>query len=59
MTIEKKHGDIRCENCNKLLMKGNILKVEIKCPRCGIIQQIAQAKNRNTSAGSRNVWRQL
>ncbi|WP_371363982.1 Com family DNA-binding transcriptional regulator [Sporomusa rhizae] len=28
----------RCPNCNRLLFKGCIKYVEIKCPRCGHIQ---------------------
>ena len=30
--------EIRCKKCNRLLMKGEIIKVEIKCPKCGYIQ---------------------
>ena len=26
--------DIRCNNCNQLLLKANICVGEIKCPRC-------------------------
>jgi len=30
--------EIRCRKCNRLLMKGEVLKIEIKCPKCGYIQ---------------------
>jgi len=30
--------DIRCKRCKRLLMKGEVLVVEIKCPKCGYIQ---------------------
>lgn len=26
--------EIRCHNCGKLLAKGEILVIELKCPRC-------------------------
>lgn len=29
--------DIRCGNCNRLLCKGCVEWLEIKCPRCGKI----------------------
>lgn len=31
MRMEK---EIRCKHCNKLLAKGEIINIEIKCPRC-------------------------
>ncbi|PKN35627.1 MAG: hypothetical protein CVU61_02055 [Deltaproteobacteria bacterium HGW-Deltaproteobacteria-19] len=40
---QKTNGDmtplpeIRCLRCHRLLMKGRIRKVEIKCPKCGCI----------------------
>ena len=40
--IEKRLKEIRCRKCNRLLMKGDILKVEIKCPKCGHIQKIGE-----------------
>ncbi len=30
--------EIRCKKCNRLLMKGEIIEVEIKCPKCGYVQ---------------------
>jgi predicted Zn-ribbon and HTH transcriptional regulator len=35
-------SDIRCKKCNRLLMKGTLLKIEIKCPKCGLIQKIEE-----------------
>ena len=32
--------DIRCEKCNRLLCKGCVRWLEIKCPRCGSIQNV-------------------
>jgi len=35
--------DIRCYNCNKLLAKSTnqgFLAVEIKCPRCRVINEV-------------------
>ena len=37
--------EIRCKKCKRLLMKGNILKIEIKCPKCGYIQNFQREKN--------------
>jgi len=36
--------EIRCKKCKRLLMKGEILAIEIKCPKCGYIQTIGAAK---------------
>jgi len=30
--------EIRCRRCRRLLMKGEIKRVEIKCPKCGYVQ---------------------
>ncbi|MFO0753495.1 MAG: Com family DNA-binding transcriptional regulator [Thermodesulfovibrionales bacterium] len=32
--------EIRCRKCNRLLMKGEVEVVEIKCPKCGYVQRI-------------------
>ena len=32
--------DIRCSHCNKLLCKGCFEWLEIKCPRCGSMENI-------------------
>ncbi len=32
--------DIRCRCCRRLLMKGEIKRVEIKCPKCGCVQKL-------------------
>lgn len=34
--------EIRCKKCRRLLMKGEIKLVEIKCPKCGYIQKIKE-----------------
>ena len=36
------HADLRCLACNKLLAKTNnsgVVAGEIKCPRCGVINE--------------------
>ena len=38
--IEQKLREIRCRKCNRLLMKGHVLQIEIKCPKCGYIQKL-------------------
>lgn len=30
--------EIRCKKCKRLLMKGEVWAIEIKCPKCGFIQ---------------------
>ncbi len=30
--------EIRCKKCKRLLMKGEVWAIEIKCPKCGVIQ---------------------
>jgi phage FluMu protein Com len=32
--------EIRCKKCKRLLMKGEVKTIEIKCPKCGYIQKI-------------------
>ena len=32
--------EIRCRRCRRLLMKGEIKQVEIKCPKCGCVQAL-------------------
>lgn len=38
---ERPKTEIRCRKCNRLLMKGEVMLVEIKCPKCGLIQEIS------------------
>jgi phage FluMu protein Com len=35
--------EIRCGHCGRLLGKGDIVHVEIKCPRCGTLNQITRS----------------
>ena len=37
--------DIRCSHCNKLLCKGCVEWLEIKCPRCGTVENIKISSN--------------
>ncbi len=30
--------EIRCLSCNRLLLKGRVAQIEIKCPKCGCLQ---------------------
>ncbi|MDU5109757.1 MAG: Com family DNA-binding transcriptional regulator [Clostridium sp.] len=32
--------EVRCSNCNQLLLKVDIVKGEIKCPRCKKINKL-------------------
>lgn len=32
--------DIRCINCNQLLLKADVIRGEIKCPRCKKINKL-------------------
>ena len=34
--------EIRCKKCRRLLMKGEVREIEIKCPKCGHIQKIGR-----------------
>ncbi|MEG0100854.1 MAG: Com family DNA-binding transcriptional regulator [Citrobacter sp.] len=48
--------ETRCLGCNKLLFKGSVIAVQIKCPRCKRISTIASATehptyNRSNSCG--------
>lgn len=29
--------EIRCRRCRRLLMKGEVKQVEVKCPKCGYV----------------------
>ncbi|MBL3580843.1 Com family DNA-binding transcriptional regulator [Oleidesulfovibrio alaskensis] len=33
--------EIRCGHCNKLLAKGEVAELEIKCPRCGTFNHVS------------------
>lgn len=39
----EKMVEIRCERCNRLLFKGQVEWVEIKCPKCRYCQVITRA----------------
>lgn len=43
--------DIRCENCNRLLCKGCVDWLEIKCPRCGKMH-ICPKKSQSSTGGA-------
>lgn len=30
--------EFRCQSCKRLLLRGRVEKIEIKCPRCGCVQ---------------------
>ncbi|RJQ54535.1 MAG: Com family DNA-binding transcriptional regulator [Nitrospiraceae bacterium] len=38
--------EIRCKRCRRLLMKGEVKSVEIKCPKCGYIQMVEEGKKK-------------
>ncbi|WP_173085163.1 Com family DNA-binding transcriptional regulator [Fundidesulfovibrio magnetotacticus] len=35
--------DIRCGRCSKLLCKGSVWELEIKCPRCHTLNHVRAA----------------
>lgn len=35
-------NEIRCKKCRRLLMKGDVRRIEIKCPKCGHVQRIEE-----------------
>ncbi|NPU85529.1 MAG: Com family DNA-binding transcriptional regulator [Syntrophaceae bacterium] len=35
--------EIRCPRCHRLLMKGEVKRVEIKCPKCGCLLSLPKA----------------
>jgi len=44
--------EIRCKKCLRLLMKGTVVVVEIKCPKCGYIQIIKGGENNISDSGA-------
>jgi len=40
--LYEKPQEIRCKKCRRLLMKGEVRQIEIKCPKCGYIQKIRE-----------------
>ncbi len=32
--------EIRCKRCNRLMAKGEVEEIEIKCPRCGAYNHV-------------------
>ncbi|OYQ81752.1 hypothetical protein B9T19_03570 [Ignatzschineria sp. F8392] len=41
----RKISEIRCVRCNKKLCEGDVIVLEIKCPRCKAINVINITKN--------------
>ncbi|SFM11852.1 Com family DNA-binding transcriptional regulator [Pelosinus propionicus] len=39
-----KWPEVRCIQCNRLLFRGIVEDMEIKCSRCGTIQHIGECK---------------
>jgi phage FluMu protein Com len=42
--------DFRCGRCRRLLARGDVLYVAIKCPRCGLMNQFQKASEPLTRA---------
>lgn len=36
---------VRCGKCSKMLAKADFVRIEIKCPRCGTLNQMMSASN--------------
>jgi iron complex transport system substrate-binding protein len=52
MTVKEKCAchEIRCKRCGRLLMKGFIKAIEVKCPKCGYVQIFSEMdENRKIS----------
>lgn len=47
--------DIRCKRCRRLLMKGRVKFIEIKCPKCGYIQTIEGGESAIPGPGALRV----
>jgi phage FluMu protein Com len=41
-------NEIRCKKCKRLLMKGEVQAIEIKCPKCGYIQTMEGGEKTKT-----------
>ncbi|MBC6503385.1 Com family DNA-binding transcriptional regulator [Citrobacter freundii] len=50
--------ETRCTGCNKLLFKGSVIAVQIKCPRCKRIINIASASEHPTYMRSNSCGKQ-
>lgn len=55
-SFEERMTEIRCKKCRRLLMKGMVKAIEIKCPKCGYMQMIegdrSKVNRNNQSAAS-------
>jgi phage FluMu protein Com len=45
--------DIRCGTCDKLLARGAVIDINIKCPRCKTINNIQCKRSRSSSPSGR------
>jgi phage FluMu protein Com len=43
---------IRCGNCNKKLAEADYIRLSIKCPRCGAINQMKAASREQERPGA-------
>lgn len=50
--MSRRLQEIRCRKCNRLLMKGEVGVIEIKCPKCGYVQRIEEGDEKRGSAGT-------
>ncbi|UCZ55976.1 Com family DNA-binding transcriptional regulator [Desulfurispirillum indicum] len=37
--------EVRCKRCNRLLFKGSVISVEVKCPKCRSVQHFDYSIN--------------
>ncbi|HCJ0148101.1 TPA: Com family DNA-binding transcriptional regulator [Salmonella enterica subsp. enterica serovar Infantis] len=42
--IEMLLQENRCLHCNKMLFKGRFITVQIKCPRCGTVNNLSASE---------------
>ena len=48
---KKLMSEIRCVKCNRLLLKSDFVRAEIKCPKCGYINSINKTEIHCDSCG--------
>ena len=58
--MKDEQGELRCGNCNRLLGKGTVILLTIKCPRCGtmnVIQSAGDQVDQSAEGKARNADR--
>lgn len=53
--IEMQLQENRCLHCNKMLFKGCFITVQIKCPRCGTINNLSASERHDGGYHAQNI----